>query len=135
MKSGGLPANARYLSKPLLASVLISPELERISQMGIEEKLYLTGARYDSKANINEWNKSLEMLENWLVLFECVKEIQDIPTVSERIQSLTTKIEQAQKNFEIIQTKFPSLSSQSKNFYLKEWKEAMDVFAEYIKEK
>lgn len=132
VRSGGRRPKPTYLTSKLLNSIALSPSVEALHQIGLEN-LYLTGSPFDRYLSIDSWNPENSCLHSWYVLKSSIEEIESLPTLAERCNYLQEMISNAIRNYHLAEQAVKGLNLTGGNHY-EIWKQSIESFRELINE-
>lgn len=129
--SGGGKARARYTSIPLLNSILVVPELQSAYQAGLIDSV-LTGTSLDVPLRSNPanaaWSAEMSTLHHWAALHETVTRLLPEGGTSERLASISKRIENARDVYKRLRRHGSVFEPASGPGHLEQWQRAIDDF-------
>lgn len=129
--SGGRRPRKRYMSEPLMNSILLVPELLSLIQANSFD-LAKSDSPYNTIIfpNMSEsaWSDEVSCLHNWTVLRKMINETIEQGDVLNRIEYLKNKIAAAEVNYKKIINIFPQLEPKSNSSHLSMWNDALECF-------
>ncbi|MFV2044890.1 MAG: hypothetical protein ACC700_16850 [Anaerolineales bacterium] len=130
--TGGQARRPRYTSAPLLSSVIVVPELETISQVGLLANA-LTGTAYDNvmvaagPANAN-WPLNVACLHHWQALHELMEHVVSQGSVDSRLTEVVNQIDSAEANYALLTGAGAVFDPTTGPRHLAAWKRAIRNF-------
>lgn len=130
---GGKRPKLRYLSEPLLSSVLVEPEIVTMKQ-NLDDSMFLSGSPFDNELKPESWSQEKECLEDWYALSSLTQHLQSEVNIFKRIDILQYKVNKARHILQEIEKVIPALDKKSNPVYLDTWEKALERFKEILNE-
>lgn len=132
-KKGGARARPRYSSRPLLAPILVEPELAEIVDAGLEEYA-LSGSVFDTRllgdvAGTN-WPTSIAYRAHVATLARLDEEFTSASTAKGRFASALQSVGRARSSFELLAKR--GISFETRAAFLRSWQDAVEQTLERI---
>lgn len=132
--SGGRRPRKRYTSGVLLNSILLIPEFATLNRMGLSTRIMsespFNNIIYPSLTD-TAWTDEVSCIHNWHVINKILKEIEQLTTVGEKLDLVTSKIMVAMNNYRLINERIP-LDTKSNGSHLSGWIAAISNFRDQV---
>ncbi len=130
--SGGRQPRPRYTSSPLLNSILVSPELETIRDLGYIDRV-LSGTQYDDQFILRNpgeapWTPEVSCLHHWSVLQSLTSRIEATQDISDRLDLIGTMVSEALGTYTFLQRDDVPFSPSSGPANLELWRQGLEDF-------
>ena len=130
--SGGDQPRPRYTSSPLLNSILVSPELETIRDLGYIDRV-LSGTQYDDQFILRNpgeapWTPEVSCLHHWSVLQSLTSRIEATQDISDRLDLIGTMVSEALGTYTFLQRDDVPFSPSSGPANLELWRQGLEDF-------
>ncbi|OPX86927.1 MAG: hypothetical protein A4E53_02689 [Pelotomaculum sp. PtaB.Bin104] len=129
--TGGRRPRARYSSQQLLNSILIIPELDTINRLGMINSV-LSNTNYDGVIRPNPantvWPLDLSCLHHWQILNRIISGIDNMASVSEKLDYVVGLIDQADITYSTFVNANIIFDNKSNREHLRQWRIGIDGF-------
>jgi len=130
-KTGGHAPRAMYTSAALLNSIFIDPEMQAITEVGLNNEI-LSKTSFDNKLASDPTNQpwSLEdsVLHHWEVIKNFDKKIDELGSVNDKLNIVKQWIDKAQGLYTRLRSLNVDFETISGPSHLRVWKEAIILF-------